>query len=721
MCSGGKTLFWRLLVAVVWGFCGALFTTANATTPSDSFTVDATGRWNVLAFYNLYYLASEGYGDRLGWTGSVGTGVPGTTTALFKEDVRRRINFYRALTGMPADIVFGTNESAMDQEAALMFSANNQISHTPPSSWTYYTTNAASASGSSNIAIGYYGPGAVDAYMCDTGANNKPVGHRRWLLYSQQQTMGTGDVPNSTVTISGTTTQYYCANAIWIMDPIKPSPLLKAVTWPNAGYSPVPLLSPRWSISYPGADFSAATVTMLQGATPVGLTVVSSTDNWRGDNTLVWEPTGLPSSSASLPADVTYTVNVAGVKVSGTTTGFAYNVTLFDPAVLGTTLVISGTNAPYTTGGAYTFNAIPVADSYELRVSTNSSAPWTEGAEDLPTPQIQASTTGTYSLRQSDVVHTGSKAFHLAFPGFVDQSFFITRDVLVSGSSQLQFYHCGRFATNTTTLSVEISTDNGNTWAVLKQRNGAGLTSDLWYSWVDQNHFVDQTKDGGPISLGTYAGQIVKIRFALRYNNSGTVINTDTTCGFFIDDITVTNAIELVNTTVTTLSGTAASFALNATTAGAPLAANTTYSMRVRPSVGQRWYGDSALKMVTAQAPLKYSGWVAALYPTVTGGAAADQDRDGLSNGVEFAFGLNPSVFTSFASLPQPTLAANTLSASFTQPDYATGVTYAAEWSSDLVKWTAIPDTGTSPVHTFSVSTAGKGQVFFRYRITLQP
>ncbi len=111
------------------------------------------------------------------------------------------------------------------------------------------------------------------------------------------------------------------------------------------------------------------------------------------------------------------------------------------------------------------------------------------------------------------------------------------------------------------------------------------------------------------------------------------------------------------------------------------LANGTSYYMRVRPNVGLRWYGYGALKTVTPQTPSGYSGWVATQYPAVTGGSLADHDQDGIGNGVEYAFNLNPTTFTRSASLPQPVMAGGNMTLSYTQPVGVTGVTYGAEWS----------------------------------------
>ncbi len=123
------------------------------------------------------------------------TTSPGTTSLTFKNDVQRRVDFYRALAGLTANISFSDSDSANDQLNALMDSANDLITHTPPNTLTDYTAGAALAASNSNLAIGIYGPGAIDGYLMDTGSNNTEVGHRRWILYTMGNIMGTGDIP----------------------------------------------------------------------------------------------------------------------------------------------------------------------------------------------------------------------------------------------------------------------------------------------------------------------------------------------------------------------------------------------------------------------------------------------------------------------------------------------------------------------------------------------
>ena len=664
------------------------------------FVVDPTNRTDVLSFYHCIYSASENYAANMAWTGSVASCVPGTTSATFKDDVLRRINFYRALAALPGDVVFDPVKSAKAQQAALMMSRNNTLNHFPPTTWECYTADGAAAAGASNLAYGTYGPGAVNGFMVDPGSGNELLGHRRWLMYSRAASMGTGDIPGDGA--------YAQTNAIWVMGDPKPIPTPQFVAWPNRGFVPFPVLPARWSLSYPGANFAAATVTMTLGGNNVATTVISRTDNGFGDNTIAWEPAGLP---VAISADTTYAVTVAGISGTGIPTSYNYTVTLFDPNVLGSSVTVAGPAAPPTSGASYTFNSIAQADGYELRISTGSTAAWTEGAEDAPVPQIVQSTTGSYALRQTAVKRTGAKAFQLAFPDFNNQSFDVTRDLVPSATSQLQWYDLGRFAVTTNTLSAEVSTDSGATWTSVFSRNGVGLSSSaLW-----DPAFISRS-----VSLAAYAGQIVRVRFIFRHNNSAST-GTTSSHGFFIDDVTITNATELVGTTTTPLAGAATSFTLNSATAGAPLVAGTSYFLRMRPNVGCRWFGDGALKTVVAQTPSGYAGWVTTQYPAASEGPLGDHEKDGLSNGIEYAFGLNPLVPNAGSALPQPARVGNTLTVTFTQPATVTGVTYGAQWSTDFVTWNNATDSGSGNTHTFTVSTVGQEKMFFRHRIVIAP
>ena len=123
---------------------------------------------------------------------------------------------------------------------------------------------------------------------------------------------------------------YHGSNAIWVFANIggaRPaSP--EWVAWPPPGYVPYPVVYARWSFSRPSADFSASTVTMTRGADAIALNRLTIANGY-GDNTIVWEPQGLPGGAPE--SDTVYTVQIGNVKVGAETRSYSYHVTVIDP------------------------------------------------------------------------------------------------------------------------------------------------------------------------------------------------------------------------------------------------------------------------------------------------------------------------------------------------------------------------------------------------------
>lgn len=555
-------------------------------TAASNFSVNRYDKRDVLAFYQVVYKASNNFVANLAWTGNITTGQPGTTSSAFKNDVLRRVNFYRALSGLPADVVLNDAKSAKCQEAALMFARNDSIQHDPPSNWTFYTPNAAEAASNSSIGLGTYGPSIIDGYVRDDGAQNTPVGHRRWLLYSRCKEIGTGDVPP--------VGNFQAANSTWMLGDFKSSSVKQFNAWPNEGYVPHDLVPSRWSLSYPNAQFDNATVTMSRGGVPITVNVISKDYVGFGENTIIWEPAGIPST---VTQDVSYEIEVSGITGKDVPTSYRYNVTIFNPELLGETPVITGTATPPTTGATYSFNSINQADAYLLEISSGNTATWKETAEDSVTQKVTATINSLYSLRQTWLKNNGSKAFQLTFAsdsdvGWDDQIIVIDRVLLPTSNSTLTFSELFRWVTTTSRLSAEVSDDEGATWFEVWGRDGNGNSSSK--GW-------DTSFNSRSIGLSSYAGRPIQVRF--RFHNSGTVFTgVGKNYGVFIDDISVTNATELVNTKVTRLEGNAKEFELNESTAGQPLSNGSTYYMRVRPSVGLKLFPFGPLKRVGAPA-----------------------------------------------------------------------------------------------------------------------
>ena len=294
---------------------------------SNEMIVDPQNREDSLNFYLNHYVAWES--AAADWTGDHNSCNPGSTSLEFRNAVLHRINYFRAMAGIPATVVFSDTYNAKAQAAALMMSVNGQLSHDPPTSWLCYSDAGHTGAGNSDLYLGVYGWNAITGYMRDPGGGNYFAGHRRWILYPQTQEMGTGDIPP----VGG----HWPANALWVFDSHmwepRPATRDEFVAWPPRGYVPYQVVFARWSFAYANADFSNATVSMTSNGANVSLTLSPVVDGY-GENTLIWIPLGL-SDGAAWPkpaSDTTYTVNVQNVMIGGQNRSFTYDVIVFDPA-----------------------------------------------------------------------------------------------------------------------------------------------------------------------------------------------------------------------------------------------------------------------------------------------------------------------------------------------------------------------------------------------------
>jgi hypothetical protein len=284
-------------------------------------TVNPLLKENSLTFYREQYLLPEGLD--VVWSGEHATCAEGTTAPAFRDAVLQRVNYFRAMAGVPADIVFWDEFNQKAQKAALLLSANNRISHTPDPSWYCYSAEGAEAAENSNLFLGVFGWRAVDGYIEDGGSDNYWLPHRRLLLEPRAVSMGSGDIPPA----SG----FPGANALWVLgawSAERPATRETFVAWPPPGYVPYQVVFPRWSFAYPKANFSEASVSMSYQGQDVALDVLPVVGHYV-DNTLVWEP---QMAFAVAPAeDQWYTVQIRNVVINGQINHFSYVVILFDP------------------------------------------------------------------------------------------------------------------------------------------------------------------------------------------------------------------------------------------------------------------------------------------------------------------------------------------------------------------------------------------------------
>ncbi len=286
-------------------------------------TIDTANRAEVVASYALEFDRKE---PAIGWTGYRADCSPGSTSQAYRDSIFERINWFRAMAGVPATITEDTAKSASAQQAALMMAESGRLSHTPDGSFDCYSATGAQIAGESNLALGLSGLSAINGYMVDPGANNTSVGHRNWILHPPALTMGTGDIPGS----GG-----YSANSLYVFNnTFGAQPELREndgfVAWPPRGYVPGELVYPRWSFGMRGADMSDAQVSVTSGGVSLATEVVYESNACSGCEfapfpVVVFEPQGFATDPAQ---DTTYTVTVSGVRVGGVTRSYSYTVAI---------------------------------------------------------------------------------------------------------------------------------------------------------------------------------------------------------------------------------------------------------------------------------------------------------------------------------------------------------------------------------------------------------
>jgi uncharacterized protein YkwD len=295
--------------------------------------VDSTSIASVRDAYLNTYLPALNVAP--GWTGDAASCTPGVTSADARTAELTVINYFRALAGLQPTTE-DTAATAKAQQAALMMTANHDLSHTPPATWKCYTADGAGAAGSSNLGLGHpTGGQAIADYMDDSLTDS--VGHRAWVLQPDQSAYGLGMTAD--------------ANALMTFgDPSMRNNTAPsgATPWPSRGYFPhenLPNL--YWSYSQIGVSFAGATVTVAKNGVALTTADVHAEgviDGWPAPR-LVW-------SMPTLPRPAVGTSDTYHVTISGPLTD-AYDVEIFnaveasvDPTTGGST---AGTQGPTAT------------------------------------------------------------------------------------------------------------------------------------------------------------------------------------------------------------------------------------------------------------------------------------------------------------------------------------------------------------------------------------
>jgi hypothetical protein len=469
------------------------------------FELDPNNRDEAVSFYHAVYQASEGYEKRVGWTGSF-PDTPGTTSAVFEDDVERRINYFRAVTGVHANTRVNTDspvlingddpfkpaakltKAAATRSAALMIAASydstlgtvSGMSHDPRPHVPSWSPAAWNAAANGNLAFGTFGPGAVDEYVVEellansaTSEWNSLVGHRRWLLASDSTDFATGDYPGESAFRPPSNVMY----VVQRNEEIAVLPETPFVSYPPAGYSPARFNSRFWSLSHKDADFSAATVKVVDAAGAKVPVVDVKANSFFGEPALIWQVSGI-AAARTTTSDRRYKVTVQGIQGEGVPTSLTYDVVFFNPVLLRRLSPISvvGKAQP---GKLVKLEIKPFSGARSSRVVQyqRSSKAWTEDGEGKK-PDVIDKTSPVYPLLAVSAgakgmgAVSGSKSFNLTFPqvydliarGVPEQIMELGPWVHTKTGSTLEFVYRRGLMSDATSLVVEVSTDQGVTW-----------------------------------------------------------------------------------------------------------------------------------------------------------------------------------------------------------------------------------------------------------------
>jgi len=520
-------------------------------TITGGFAVNPDAREQVRDFYNAIYPTSDNV--PINSTADVADCYPGTNATSFQQAVLRRINWFRAMAGDPANVSLNFVYNSNAQAVAVMISSSGMLNHDPPPTWPCYSAAGAAGAGG-NQAGGADGADAITLYIWDFGTGNSDVGHRRWILFPSEQIMGTGDVPATNSNIAGNCTYVFDSS---INDP-RPATRQPYVAWPPEGFVPYQIVYPYWSFALSNADLSAATVTMKSNGVPLTVAIQpyqsgdENNQSGAGEDTLVWVPMGLDANCecTTFPfggTDTVYSITVSNIGVGATHVGFSYNVTVFDPAVPGADYVPTTITGPTQAmaGAGTSYNCTPLNNTnttgYQWLTVQLANGSFTESADnDLTSGLVNFTISPAPNYPVITNAFTGSDPFciHLCHAGAdsYPQLLQATELLFPATNTVITFSEMLGYATSDETAYVQASTDGGNTWQNLYAQTGTGGGPDFTFYPVT-------------LSLSNYVGGSVLVRFNYSFTGGSYYPQSDNYVGWSLENIVVTNTQRIVNLT----------------------------------------------------------------------------------------------------------------------------------------------------------------------------
>ncbi|MEO2185397.1 MAG: CAP domain-containing protein [bacterium] len=586
-------------------------------------SVDTSNRSDVIRHFLSNYLPSENFEEHHEWTGDMNIADPGQVSERLHDDVIQRVNYFRAMAGLSADIILSEKLNTKCQQAAFMMAYNNKLDHYPSTDWDHYSENGAEAARHSNLSLGfntpYYGPTAIDGQIEDSGSNNYSVGHRRWILYSRApKKMGHGSIPltfiipqpdpnpipipnpnpnsnpnpnpNPNPDPSPTPKNKNSAMVLWVIGKPsnQPQNVPEFIAWPPKGFVPRQVVYKRWSFAIPTkintfTDFSKSKVSVMHKGIELPTEIIFRGNSHQGnDPTLVFEIENFTTSSNSFE-DQSYSVTISEIE-GLPKSSYQYEVKIIDPYRLDS-ITINGSSKLYEDSDRnFTFTPIKAAEKYEILIGKPQQKFWVESAEGKNTKTIIDDTKKIHPLFVEGISKSGTSSFHLSSN---DESFEIDREIIPSSNSKIEFDHVFRYMGEGTFLSLEIRTETGP-WIQLWKRYGKHGYQVFVGDWDNDWTFTS-------MPLGDFVNERIRMRFRYEYQSGAdwSPVEGDdpNEMGAFIDNIQVTNSSELQPISSITLEADQTSFGISTLPADE-------YWLQIKAQISDRWFGYGKKKKI---------------------------------------------------------------------------------------------------------------------------
>lgn len=257
-----------------------------------------------------------------GWTGSTSDCTVGTESDRSLRATLDTVNILRSFAGVEP-VTFDPRKNRKALAAALIMQANWSLSHDPSPSWRCYSRAGAEGAGSSNLASGSSGAGAMLLYAEDRGV--KSLGHRHWLFDPGAVEFGSGSTWGSNA--------LFVHNSYGDGSRAAALPSDNVVAWPGSSdWFPWPWVPEAWSVAIgKGGNVTTSDlrVNVQIGGKAMDVSEVRLHGSAYGTGRKVHWQVDVPASLRR--GDHRVEVEISGVSLDGEPLPISYSFTAFDP------------------------------------------------------------------------------------------------------------------------------------------------------------------------------------------------------------------------------------------------------------------------------------------------------------------------------------------------------------------------------------------------------